>query len=71
MSDSTSRKPAALAPRHETGPSASLLGGTCLLLGVGCLAATFVTPDLAAQSGAVVLGVSLGASGIIAFLAGD
>ncbi len=62
---------AAQVQREPQGPSAMLLGVTCVLLGVGCLAVTFLNGDLAVQSGAVLLGVSLGASGVIAFLAGD
>lgn len=57
--------------QRSNGPSAALLGGSCLVLGVLCLGVTFWNGDLAVQSGAVLLGVSLGASGIIAFLAGD
>lgn len=60
-----------LQQRSNKGPSAILLGGTCLLLSVLCLGVTFLNSDLAVQSGAVLLGMSLGGSGIIAFLAGD
>jgi hypothetical protein len=63
--------PAVLARRRYGGPSAALLGGTCVILGAACLALTFWNGDFAVQSGAVLLGMSLGASGIIAFLAGD
>jgi hypothetical protein len=63
--------PASLSRMRSGGPSAMLLGGTCVVLGVLCLGVTFWNGDLAVQSGAVLLGVSLGASGIIAFLAGD
>ena len=61
----------ALSRQRQRGPSAVLLGGTCMLLGVLCLGVTFWNGDLAVQSGALLLGMSLGASGIIAFLAGD
>jgi len=57
--------------QRSEGPSAILLGGTCVVLSALCLAVTFLNGDLAVQSGAVLLGVSLGSSGIIAFLAGD
>ena len=63
--------PTALSRPRFSGPSAALLGGTCVVLGVLCLAVTFWNGDFGVQSGAVLLGVSLGASGIIAFLAGD
>lgn len=62
---------AAWLQQRTAGPSSTLLGATCLVLGVVCLGVTFWNGDLAVQSGAVLLGVSLGASGIIAFLAGD
>jgi hypothetical protein len=76
MSDHTQQDqrrlpPATLSPLRYSGPSATLLGGTCVLLGVACLGVTFWNGDFAVQSGAVLLGVSLGASGIITFLAGD
>ncbi len=51
--------------------TAATLGTGCFLLAAACVGATFWNSDLAVQSGATVLGVSLAASGLISLLAGD
>ena len=56
---------------HPRPLNAVTLGIGCLVLAATCVGAILWNSDLAVQAGAIVLGVRLGASGIIALLAGD
>ena len=69
----TSRRQYSRASLHDRtrGLTAAKLGAGCLLLATACVGVTFWNSDLAVQSGATVLGVSLAASGLISLLAGD
>lgn len=53
------------------GVNAATLGTACLLLAAACIGVIFWNSDIAVQSGATLLGVSLASSGLISLLAGD
>ena len=50
---------------------AATLGVGLLLLATACIGVVYWTPDLAVRAGATLLGMTLGASGIITPLAGN
>jgi hypothetical protein len=63
--------PRAISRDRLRGISSGTIGGVCVAVGAASLATAFWNADMAVQSGAVLLGVTLGVSGVIAFLAGD
>ncbi len=61
----------ALGQNRNPSLTAATLGAGCFVLAAACVGVTLRNSDLAVQSGATVLGVSLAASGLISLLAGD